>query len=83
MLERSTVSRKGREMPGPKRTRRERNDEWAQIKQWTLWTEQELYEAMRPLVLFHETAGEREGFVGWVYVVRVTLESLELTFSML
>jgi transposase len=46
-------------MPGPKRNRRERTDEWAQIKQWTLWTEQELYEAIRPLVLFHETAGER------------------------
>lgn len=46
-------------MPGPKRTRRERTDEWASIKQWTLWPEQELYEAIRPLVLFHETAGER------------------------
>jgi hypothetical protein len=38
---------------------RERTDEWAKIKQWTLWPEQELYEAIRPLVLFHETAGER------------------------
>jgi hypothetical protein len=46
-------------MPGPKRARRERTDEWAQIKQWTLWPEQELYEAIRPLVLFNETAGER------------------------
>jgi len=46
-------------MPGPKRTRRERTDEWSQVKQWTLWPEQELYEAIRPLVLFHETAGER------------------------
>ena len=46
-------------MPGPKRQRRERTDEWASIKQWTLWPEQELYEAIRPLVLFHETAGER------------------------
>jgi putative transposase len=50
---------KAGEMPGPKRARRERTDEWAQIKQWTLWTEQELYEAIRPLVLFHETPGER------------------------
>src|SRR5260370_21784094 len=33
-------------MPGPKRSRRER-------------TEQELYEQIRFLVLFHETAGER------------------------
>jgi hypothetical protein len=46
-------------LPGPKRARRERTDEWAQIKQWTLWPEQELYEAIRPLVLHHETAGER------------------------
>ncbi len=46
-------------MPGPKRNRRERTDEWASIKQWSLWPEQELYEAIRPLVLYHETAGER------------------------
>src|SRR5712691_3799362 len=46
-------------MPGPKRTRRERTEEWASIKQWTLWPEQELYEQIRPLVLFHQTAGER------------------------
>ena len=43
----------------PYRHRRERTDEWASIKQWTLWPEQELYEQIRPLVLFHETAGER------------------------
>jgi putative transposase len=47
------------EMPGPKRVRRERTEEWASIKQWMLWPEQELYEQIRPLVLFHETAGER------------------------
>jgi hypothetical protein len=47
------------EMPGPKRERRERTEEWAQIKQWTLWPEQELYEQIRPIVLYHETAGER------------------------
>src|SRR2546425_6866626 len=29
------------------------------LEQWTLWPEQELYEAIRPLILFHETAGER------------------------
>ncbi|GAC1375113.1 MAG: hypothetical protein NVSMB44_43600 [Ktedonobacteraceae bacterium] len=46
-------------MPGPKRARRERTEEWAQIQQWMLWPEQELYEAIRPLVLYHETAGER------------------------
>ena len=46
-------------MPGPKRARRERTDEWASIKQWTLWPEQELYEQIRPIILFGETAGER------------------------
>lgn len=46
-------------MPAPKRNRRERTEEWSSIKQWTLWPEQELYEQIRPLVLFHETAGER------------------------
>jgi hypothetical protein len=46
-------------MPSPKRNRRERTDEWAKIQQWTLWPEQGLYEQIRPLVLFHETAGER------------------------
>ncbi len=48
-------------MPGPKpRPRRERTDEWASIQQWTLWPEQELYEQIRPLILFGQTAGERE-----------------------
>src|SRR5881296_2869366 len=46
-------------MPGPKLPRRERTDKWQDIQQWTLWPEQELYEQIRPLVLFHETAGER------------------------
>jgi len=46
-------------MPGPKRARRERTDEWAKIKQWTLWPEQQLYEQIRPIILFGETAGER------------------------
>jgi putative transposase len=50
---------KAREMPGPKRNRRERTDEWASIQQWTLWPEQELYEQIRPIILFNETAGER------------------------
>ncbi len=48
-----------REMPGPKRARREPTEEWASIKQWTLWPEQELYEQIRPIILFGETAGER------------------------
>ncbi|HVB26179.1 MAG TPA: helix-turn-helix domain-containing protein [Ktedonobacteraceae bacterium] len=46
-------------MPGSKRPRRERTDTWQDIKQWILWPEQELYEQIRPLVLFGQTAGER------------------------
>src|ERR1700730_297730 len=46
-------------MPSPKRPRRERTDKWQDIQQWTLWPEQTLYEEIRPLILFHETAGER------------------------
>jgi hypothetical protein len=56
---RIVVSERQGEMPGPKKERRARTDEWARIKQWTLWPEQELYEQIRPLVLFHQTAGER------------------------
>ncbi len=51
-------------MPGPKRSRRERTDKWQDIQPWTLWPEQELYEQIRPLVLFHETAGERAKEIG-------------------
>ena len=43
----------------PYRSRRERTDEWASIKQWTLWPEQELYEQIRPIILFGQTPGER------------------------
>ncbi|HEU5376323.1 MAG TPA: helix-turn-helix domain-containing protein [Ktedonobacteraceae bacterium] len=46
-------------MPGPKRSRRERTDERASIKQWTLWPEQTLYEEIRPIILFGQTPGER------------------------
>src|SRR5436309_295645 len=46
-------------MPGPKRSRRERTDESQSIKQWTLWPEQELYEQIRPILLYGQTAGER------------------------
>ena len=46
-------------MPGPKRSRRERTNEWASIKQWTLWPEQTLYEEIRPIILFGQTPGER------------------------
>src|SRR6266571_4020394 len=53
------LSERQGEMPSPKRSRRERTDEWQSIKQWTLWPEQELYEQIRPILLFGETAGER------------------------
>ncbi len=46
-------------MPAPKRSRRERTDEWQSIQQWSLWPEQELYEQIRPIVLFGQTPGER------------------------
>jgi len=46
-------------MPGAKRPRREHTDEWASIQQWSLWPEQELYEQIRPMILYGQTAGER------------------------
>lgn len=46
-------------MPAPKRSRRERTHDWKHIQQWTLWPEQVLYEELRPILLFGETAGER------------------------
>ncbi len=46
-------------MPPPKRSRRERTDEWESLRQWTLWPEQELYEQIRPIVIFGQTPGER------------------------
>jgi len=46
-------------MPAPKRPRRERTHDWGKIKQWTLWPEQQVYEHLRPIVLFGETAEER------------------------
>src|SRR5712692_11264649 len=46
-------------MPASKRPRHERTHDWGKIKQWTLWPEQQLYEHLRPIVLFGETAGER------------------------
>jgi putative transposase len=46
-------------MPEPKRVRREPTSEWASLKQWMLWPEQELYEQIRPIILYGQTAGER------------------------
>jgi hypothetical protein len=46
-------------MPARKRRHRERTHDWQEIKQQTLWEEQEKYELLRPIVLFGETAAER------------------------
>jgi transposase len=46
-------------VPRRRRERRERTHEWQEIQQQTLWPEQEVYERLRPLVLFGETAASR------------------------
>lgn len=46
-------------MPTRKRLRRERTHDWQEIQQQPLWPEQEVYERLRPIVLFGETAAER------------------------
>src|SRR6266852_3696040 len=51
-------------MPPPKRSRRERTDEWESVRQWMLWEEQELYEQIRPIILFGQTPGERAKEIG-------------------
>ena len=51
-------------MPARKRKRRERTHDWQEIQQYTLWPEQELYEKIRPVVLFGETAAERAKEIG-------------------
>jgi putative transposase len=51
-------------MPARKRKRRERTHDWQEIQQYTLWPEQEQYERLRPVVLFHESAAERAKEIG-------------------
>jgi putative transposase len=46
-------------MPANKRPRRERTDDWQKIQQYALWPEQKVYELLRPVVLFNESATER------------------------
>ncbi len=46
-------------MPARKHQRREPTQNWQEIKQYTLWPEQEAYERLRPVVLFGQTAAER------------------------
>ena len=41
------------------RPRRERTHDWQKIKQYTLRPEQQLYEKLRTVVLFNESAAER------------------------
>ena len=51
-------------MPTRKRKRRERTHDWQEIQQYTLWPEQKVYERLRPVVLFGETAAERAKEIG-------------------
>ncbi len=46
-------------MPARKRKRREPTHNWQDIQQYTLWPEQEVYERLRPVILFGETATKR------------------------
>jgi hypothetical protein len=46
-------------VPRRRRERRERTHEWQEIQQQTLWPEQEVYERLRPIVLFGETVASR------------------------
>ena len=50
---------KGGVMPTHKRKRRERTHDWQDIEQAMHWPEQEVYERLRPILLFGETAGQR------------------------
>jgi len=46
-------------MPKVKRQRRERTDEWQQLRLLTTWPEQTAYELIRPIVLFGQVPAER------------------------
>src|SRR5713226_8545676 len=51
-------------MPAPKRPRREPTHVWDQIHLYVAWPEQEVYEILRPINLFGETAAERAATTG-------------------
>ncbi len=51
-------------MAKPKRERVERTEDWAQLKRHLNWPEQVLYELIRPVVIFGETATERARATG-------------------
>jgi putative transposase len=46
-------------VPRSNRPRREQTHDWQKIQQYTLWPEQKVYELLRPVVLFNESAAER------------------------
>jgi putative transposase len=51
-------------MSARKRKRREPTHDWQEIQQLTLWPEQEVYERLRPIILFGEPAAERSRETG-------------------
>ena len=51
-------------MAKPKREIVERTEDWAQLKRHLKWPEQIIYELIRPVVIFGETAGERAHATG-------------------
>jgi Winged helix-turn helix len=57
--EENHTMKRGGVMPARKRKRRERTHDWQEIQQQMLWPEQQLYEKIRPVILFGETAAER------------------------
>ncbi len=51
-------------MGKPKREVVERTEDWAKLRPRLKWPEQILYELVRPVVIFGETAGERARATG-------------------
>lgn len=51
-------------MPKPKREVYERTEDWTQLQLRLKWPEQVVYEMIRPVVIFGETAGERARVTG-------------------
>ena len=51
-------------MPQRKRKQREHTEDWQIIKQYTLFSEQQAYELLRPIVLFGDPTMKRAGETG-------------------
>ncbi len=51
-------------MPAAKRVRREQTDDWQQLRLYVATPEQEVYELLRPVVLFGRTPAERAAETG-------------------